>query len=149
MEPFEAPPDCSNIEERFWGKVHKTATCWEWTARIDRGGYGWFWPNKTGVLVHRFVWTITYGPILKGLCICHHCDNRKCVNPKHLFLGTYSDNRWDASSKGRLPGQNKTHCPNGHPYNCENTYFYTPTRRHCRICAKDNQRKYRATRSTN
>lgn len=53
------------------------------------------------MLSHRFAWETTYGPIDEGVLVCHHCDNRKCVEPTHLFLGSYTDNNNDMFTKGR------------------------------------------------
>jgi len=88
------------FEDRFWGRVDKRQDegCWLWTSHCNKGGYG-----KLGSkLAHRIAWELTYGPIHTGLDVCHHCDNPKCVNPSHLFMGTARDNIRDCISKGRF-----------------------------------------------
>lgn len=88
------------VVERFWAKVAKGDGCWNWTASTV-GGYGSFWSTGSR-RAHRFSWELHSGPVPAGLFVCHRCDNRQCVRPDHLFLGTPSDNITDCSRKGRL-----------------------------------------------
>lgn len=81
--------------------------CWPFTGYISRKGYGQCRYDGAVMHAHRAVWMETFGPIPEGLWVLHRCDNRKCVNPEHLFLGTNDDNVKDKVSKGRqsrLPG---------------------------------------------
>lgn len=89
-------------EERFWKYVQKQDRCWEWAGVGRVAGYGRLrvsGGNK--VLAHRFSWELHRGTIPDGLFVCHHCDNRLCVRPEHLFLGTAQDNVDDMMAKGR------------------------------------------------
>ena len=98
------------MEDRFWAKVDRRSEdeCWEWQASLDSRGYGNFGvPNEAGRYVmqraHRVAWELTNGPLQGSLQhLCHTCDNRKCVNPKHLFVGNPKINMADCVAKGRL-----------------------------------------------
>jgi hypothetical protein len=86
------------IAEKFWQKVNVNLTgCWEWNAGTSHSGYG----NYRNVNAHRFSYTLTYGSIEKELVVMHKCDNRKCVRPDHLSVGTYKDNSIDMRNKNR------------------------------------------------
>ncbi len=94
------------LSDRFWSKVKKTKYCWVWTASKINGGYGSIQKGKSGegtICAHRLSWIIHYGKIENNLWVLHRCDNRSCVRPDHLFLGTYRDNIEDMASKGRKP----------------------------------------------
>lgn len=88
--------------ERFWEKVDIRGEneCWEWQ-NSRMGGYGAIRANGKIRYSHIVSWELHNGKIQKGLCVCHHCDNKICVNPNHLFLGTHQDNTDDMMKKGR------------------------------------------------
>ena len=94
------------LEVRFWRQVDKSrnSDCWNWLGGVDTRGYGQIWagsPTNKGARVHRISFNLHMGEIPSGLLVCHTCDNKLCVNPAHLFLGTSKDNAQDKKLKGR------------------------------------------------
>lgn len=87
--------------ERFWRKVDKTDSCWNWTGAKFLTGYGMVRLDGKNFGAHRLSYVMKHGSIPSGLIICHKCDNPSCVNPDHLFAGTYKDNAQDMIAKGR------------------------------------------------
>ena len=111
---------------RFWPKVRPSLEgCWEWTG-VTRNGYGAISAGGHDgpmLYAHRVIWEQNQGAIPTGMCVLHHCDNRRCIRPDHLFLGTKADNSLDMKLKGRGRNTNKfkTHCKRGHPFDEANT----------------------------
>lgn len=92
----------NELENRFWSKVDIKGKddCWNWTKAIDTPGYGAFKFDGKKVDSNRMTWFLTFGEF-PDLWVLHKCDNKKCCNPNHLFLGTYLDNIEDMIIKGR------------------------------------------------
>lgn len=95
------------LSERLWSRVDKRGPdeCWLWNGYKDRQGYGRIGVAKHKIEgAHRVAWEVTFGPIPKGLCVCHDCpdgDNPSCCNPNHLWLGDNDQNIQDMVIKGR------------------------------------------------
>lgn len=90
------------IKERFLSKVEKTETCWTWKAgTFNETGYGQFWMRRRPHGAHVASYKLFVGKVPKGLMVRHKCDNRICVNPDHLEIGTHSDNMKDMIRRGR------------------------------------------------
>jgi len=101
------------MKERLLEKIKKNGDCWEWQGFIAKmpSGYGYVTYEGKSKLVHRVSYIVFKGEIPKGKLVCHTCDNRRCINPDHLWLGTHKDNAQDAFKKGRLKpvwGRKKT-----------------------------------------
>ena len=127
------------IEERFWNKVYFPPCaddCWTWIASKSHDGYGRFRaPGRLNVMAHRWAYKQLVGPIPDGLTLDHLCRNRACVNPSHLEPVT---NRVNVLRGVGLTAVNATttHCPQGHPYDAQNTRRYRGGR-YCKACHND------------
>lgn len=86
--------------------------CWICTSHATNfAGYPQYTTNGKTEYMHRYVYEKLIGSIKNGLCLCHKCDNRKCINPEHLFVGTRSDNNKDRKDKGRNGNLNGVNNP--------------------------------------
>lgn len=141
-----------NLEKRFFEKVQPEPNtgCWLWLgAEVGEMGYGSFFigskklRTRRSGLAHRVSFWIAKRFLPDELCLLHKCDNPRCVNPDHLFLGTRTDNNLDMKKKGRCGGYGThvTHCPKGHEYNEENTVFRPEGWRACRKCRTESSKR--------
>lgn len=115
--------------------------CWIWQGNLSSRGYGQTQYRGKTKSVHRQLYKVLHDVSLSTKqYVCHRCDERKCCNPDHLFLGTQSDNMADSVRKGRHAEQSVTHCPRKHPYNEANTYVTPSGARNCKVCMRARMR---------
>lgn len=125
------------------GKFEPETDCWIYLGTPSRvygtiKGTG----SRRNLSVHRLSYELFVGPIPQGLQIDHYvCENTRCFNPKHLRPSTGRENVLRSDTLASKFAS-KTHCPQGHEYNDNNTYFYPKGGRGCRICRRESNRRY-------
>ena len=132
------------LKDRFDAKwVAVESGCWEWQACVANTGYGQIRVDGKTVTAHRIAYELYVDPIPSGLQIDHLCRNRRCVNPAHLEAVTQRVNllRGDSFSAKHAVA---TECPQGHPYDEENTYVDPNGGRACRTCRNEASARYKA-----
>lgn len=115
--------------------------CWLWDGPTNRG-YGMVNVRGGGTLgAHRAMWYAKHGDP-GALDVLHNCNNKLCISPLHLHLGTHKQNFKEASEAKLLQGQWKTHCLRGHPLSGDNLYIQPGTGfRGCKTCTKERSRR--------
>lgn len=141
---------CHNLSKRntpdmFWAKVQKTSSCWLWTGKLTRDGYGHFVMKLASghkeILAHRVAYVFEKGMVPQGLQLDHLCRNRACVNPAHLEPVTQRENvlrgEGIAAKESRA-----THCKHGHLFDAANTMMRKSGGRFCRECGRIRYKAY-------
>lgn len=107
-------------EERYRSSyvAGEVSDCWNWSKGLTSDGYGKFKINKRTVIASRYGWELSFGDIPPGMLVCHTCDNPKCQNPSHWFLGTNGDNMADKVRKGRVVANPYRNRKNGRFTSC-------------------------------
>ena len=135
----------------FWAQIERRGPneCWPWVGTRHPRGYGIIRLEGINFRAHRVAYVLATGESIRGLAVCHRCDNPPCINPMHLFVGTQADNLHDMIHKGRHHESQKTHCPSGHEYTAQNTYLNAASGgRVCRKCLVVHKRNWRRNRRT-
>lgn len=157
-DPLKVAWERGDPVANFWAKVRRgePSECWPWTGSISVDGYGQF-VSPTGRLAHRYSYQLAHGEVPDAELdhLCHSratacgggksCPHRRCVNPAHLEPVTHAENagRVSAEIRHRRTGVRaaqqmaKTHCPKGHAYDGQNTYFDRRGCRNCRACRRE------------
>lgn len=126
--------------------------CWIWVGgdvdkRPGKGGYARYKRLGKRRVVHRLMYELLVGEIPEGMCLDHLCRNRSCCNPSHLEAVTAKENikRGDTGKELARKQRAKTHCPHGHEYTPDNTYYVMPHKgRACITCRQLRRAKHQS-----
>lgn len=124
--------------------------CWLWLSSVKNSGYGQigaaspYTGRRTMLSAHKAAHIVFNGAVPDGGVVRHICDNKLCVNPEHLTVGTQAQNLSDMRGRGRNYWGRQTHCKNGHPFSPENTRSRggEQSGRRCIACAKEASRRH-------
>lgn len=148
--------DPALVAARFWSKVRQDGDCWVWTGFKSPDGYGKFRaaaPSRRMLPAHRVAYEWMVADIPDGLTIDHLCRNRACVNPYHMEPVPHLVNFRRGTGPQTLREHSKncaaqrTHCPQGHPYDNQNTYVAARGGRECRTCDRNRHQAARRKRA--
>lgn len=131
--------------DRFRSYVSEEDGCLVFLGALNWGGYGKFWLEGKTIAAHKYAYEQAYGPIPDGLTIDHLCRTRHCVKPEHLEAVTIQVNLSRAVNRP----EKRTHCPSGHEYTPENTYWVTGKGRTYRSCKECSHQKYEKRKLNN
>lgn len=135
----------ADLAERLRYKVNNEG-CWNWAGSTNGKGYGQMTFRGRGITAHKASYEAHIGPIPSGMLILHKCDNRACINPEHLYAGTYKDNRRDMLERSgwKHPYRDRLQCSAGHIYSDGSFRIAKDGSRVCKECMKQHMRTYRA-----
>jgi hypothetical protein len=128
------------LQDRLNARINKTDTCWLWTGKVDKTGYGSFGMRVDQACrtrsAHKIVYETLVGPVPESMQLDHLCKIPLCVNPEHLEIVSPKENIMRSNGLASINAK-KTHCKYGHEFTEANTYVPSkrPNRRYCRTCA--------------
>lgn len=128
------------LNDRLWGRVEFTNTCWLWDGVLSSGGYGHVSINGKLKMVHRLAYEFCVGPIPDGLQLDHLCRVRHCMNPDHLEVVTNRENILRGEGLAAINAR-KTHCKRGHEFDGVDSFINSEGGRVCRICRRAGERR--------